>query len=192
VHPEASRKLLDMLTEVSIRYLVGQVRAGAQLLQVFDSWAGELAPHTFNEFALPCLRKIARDVRQHLTEAGLEPVPMIVFAKGARPFSNEAGRCRSGRVLTRDPHPYSLPLLYPAGAHYALAELADSGYDVVGLDWTIDHRVARAAVGDRVTLQGNLDPCTLYATPEVIRAEVAAMLQRYGARAGVSVAVGRS
>jgi len=75
-------------------------------------------------------------------------------------------------------HPIYVPRPYPAGAHYGLTELADSGYDVVGLDWTIDHYVARAAVGDRVTLQGNLDPCTLYATPEVIRAEVAAMLQR--------------
>ena len=59
------------------------MRAGAQLLQVFDSWAGELAPHIFFEFALPYLRAIARDVRRGLAAAGLADVPMIVFAKGA-------------------------------------------------------------------------------------------------------------
>ena len=70
-------------------------------------------------------------------------------------------------------------LVAMAGAHFALSELANSGYDVVGLDWTVDPAVGRAAVGPNITLQGNLDPCTLYATPDVLRAEVERMLARY-------------
>lgn len=54
----------------------GQVAAGAQLLQVFDSWAGELSPEAFNEFCLPYLGQIAEKVK-----ATCE-VPLIVFAKG--------------------------------------------------------------------------------------------------------------
>jgi uroporphyrinogen-III decarboxylase len=64
------------------------------------------------------------------------------------------------------------------GAHFALKELGESGYDVVGLDWTVDPAAARAAVGDHVTLQGNLDPCALYAPPDVLRAEVRRMIAR--------------
>jgi uroporphyrinogen decarboxylase len=45
--PEASHRLLDGITKIIIKYLVGKVKAGAQLLQVFESWGGELAPHLF-------------------------------------------------------------------------------------------------------------------------------------------------
>eukprot|EP00055_Hartaetosiga_balthica_P000336 m.136259 g.136259 ORF g.136259 m.136259 type:complete len:702 (+) comp10557_c0_seq1:76-2181(+) len=79
-YPEASHKLLAMITETTIRYLVGQVRAGAQLLQVFDSWAGSLSPRLFRVFAAPYLTKIASGVKAILGE---DAVPMVCFAKGA-------------------------------------------------------------------------------------------------------------
>ena len=69
-------------------------------------------------------------------------------------------------------------VVFAKGAHFALPELAQSGYDVVGVDWTVDLAVARAAVGPHITLQGNLDPCALYAPPHVLRAEVERMLRR--------------
>jgi len=65
-----------------------------------------------------------------------------------------------------------------------LEEIADSGCDAVGIDWTVDIASARRRVGDRVAIQGNLDPCALYAPPERIRAEVAAVLAGYGNGAG--------
>lgn len=56
--------------------------------------------------------------------------------------------------------------IFAKGAHYALLELADSGYDVMGIDWTVDPVIAReATAGKKVTLQGNYDPCGLYASP---------------------------
>jgi len=62
--PEASHKLMRILTDVLVIYLDAQVKAGAQLLQVFDSWAGELSPHAFRTFALPYLKEIAATTKQ--------------------------------------------------------------------------------------------------------------------------------
>jgi uroporphyrinogen decarboxylase len=61
-----------------------------------------------------------------------------------------------------------------------LSDMADVGADALGVDWTTDLDTARRAVGDRVALQGNLDPCVLYAPPAVIRDEVAGVLQSFG------------
>ncbi len=58
--------------------------------------------------------------------------------------------------------------------------MADSGCDALGLDWKIDIGEARARVGDRVALQGNMDPCVLYASPARIRSEVQEILRSYG------------
>ncbi|KAF9820983.1 hypothetical protein IEO21_00960 [Rhodonia placenta] len=81
--PEESKALLMRIADVCVEFLVGQVKAGAQLLQVFDSWAGELAPHHFQEFALPSLKHIATGVRNKLKAEGIAPVPMTIFPKGA-------------------------------------------------------------------------------------------------------------
>ena len=59
--------------------------------------------------------------------------------------------------------------------------MANSGYDVVGLDWTIDPSIAREVCGQSgVTLQGNLDPCALYASKEDLEAKVKEMAAKFG------------
>ncbi|KAK7740651.1 Uroporphyrinogen decarboxylase in heme biosynthesis [Diatrype stigma] len=82
-YPEESRALLQKISEVCVEYLALQVKAGAQLVQVFDSWAGELSPSTFKRFSEPYLAYIAKHLPIRLKELGLDPVPMIVFPKGA-------------------------------------------------------------------------------------------------------------
>eukprot|EP01119_Soliformovum_irregulare_P004553 TRINITY_DN15600_c0_g1_i1.p1 TRINITY_DN15600_c0_g1~~TRINITY_DN15600_c0_g1_i1.p1 ORF type:complete len:368 (-),score=106.52 TRINITY_DN15600_c0_g1_i1:11-1006(-) len=77
-YPEDSHRLLKMITTSIISYLKAQVNAGAQLLQVFDSWAGELSPDQFSTFCLPYLRQIASEIK-----AAFPEIPLIVFAKGA-------------------------------------------------------------------------------------------------------------
>ena len=62
--------------------------------------------------------------------------------------------------------------------------MAETGCDGLGLDWTINIAEARRRVGDKVALQGNMDPCVLYATPEVIRENVANILASYGQGSG--------
>ena len=79
--PEASKKLLKILTDVNVEYLVEQVRAGAQLLQVFESNAEYLGLREFTKFVLPTLCDINKRVKERLVEEGLQQVPMTVFAK---------------------------------------------------------------------------------------------------------------
>ena len=147
-YPAESQALLGQITDVLIDYLIGQIDAGAQAVQVFDSWAGLLSPAAFQTFALPYLTQIAERV-----EAARPDVPKIVFAKGA---------------------------------HYALENLAATDFDVIGLDWTMDPQAARQIVGERAALQGNLDPCALYASPETIRQDVRRMLEAFGPRGHIA------
>ncbi len=63
---------------------------------------------------------------------------------------------------------------------HSIEKIAASGCQVVGLDWTIDIHSARTLVGDKVALQGNMDPTILYAHPERIREEVKTILGKFG------------
>jgi len=82
-YPEQSKKLLQKIAVLCTEYLALQVKAGAQIVQVFDSWAGELAPASFAEFSMPYLKYICDHLPNKLKELGEERVPMVVFAKGA-------------------------------------------------------------------------------------------------------------
>ncbi len=72
--PQLSHRLLDMITQSTINYLKGQIEAGADLIQIFDSWAGILSPDQYHEFSLPYISKICDAITD---------VPKTVFAKGA-------------------------------------------------------------------------------------------------------------
>ncbi|KAJ6260734.1 Uroporphyrinogen decarboxylase [Drechslerella dactyloides] len=146
-YPEESKRLLQSITDVVIDYCAEQVAAGAQLIQIFDSWAGELSPSDFKIFALPYLRQISKLLPEAIKSKGCEPVPLTVFAKGA---------------------------------WYALDDLCDSGYNVVGLDWTHDPADAVAIARGRVTLQGNMDPNALYGGREAITNQVERMVKGFG------------
>jgi uroporphyrinogen decarboxylase len=71
-------------------------------------------------------------------------------------------------------------IVFTKGGGIWLDEMANCGADALGLDWTVNLGRARALVGDRVALQGNLDPAILFASPEQIRAEVERSLTAYG------------
>lgn len=82
-YPEESKELLRRIALVCVDFLVLQVKAGAQLLQVFDSWAGELSPADYRIFSDPFNRMISSMVKSKLQELGIPKVPMTLFAKGA-------------------------------------------------------------------------------------------------------------
>ncbi len=139
--PQAAHLLLEKLTETTIAYLRGQIAAGADMVQLFDSWAGELPPGQYREFSLPYLKQIC---------AALPPeIPKTVFAKGA---------------------------------WFALRALSDLPCQTLGLDWNMAPSWARAEVGERPVLQGNFDPCNLYASPEIIKRDTFSMLEAFGRR----------
>jgi len=87
--------------------------------------------------------------------------------------------------LTREHEGVKVPvILFTKGGCQWLEIMADTGADALGLDWSTDLAMARKRVGDRVALQGNLDPAVLYASPDVIRDKVAAVLAAYGKGSG--------
>jgi len=71
-------------------------------------------------------------------------------------------------------------IVFAKDAHYALDALADSDYDVIALDWTMDPQAARLLVGDRAVLQGNFDPAGLFSAPKHIHRDVQDMLAGFG------------
>jgi len=73
-NPQFSHRLLQLITDSTIRYLKAQVIAGADLVQLFDSWAGILSPQQYAEFSLPYIEQICK---------AIDEVPVTVFAKGA-------------------------------------------------------------------------------------------------------------
>ena len=136
--PELSHLLLEKITLSTINYLKGQVVAGVDLVQLFDSWAGVLSEKMYYEFSLKYISKICD---------ALSPlVPVTVFAKDA---------------------------------HYALEKISETKCSVIGLDWTIDATAARTLTGNK-TLQGNADPCLLYADDKKIINETQLMLKAFG------------
>jgi uroporphyrinogen decarboxylase len=71
-------------------------------------------------------------------------------------------------------------IFFAKGVHYQLPKLADVGADVLGLDWTMDLSEVRKQVGDKVALQGNMDPTVLYADKSNIKEEVKRVLMSFG------------
>ncbi|PAU94527.1 uroporphyrinogen decarboxylase [Aliifodinibius salipaludis] len=73
-HPDAAKHVMKELTKATIDYLKAQIKAGAQVVQLFDSWSGLLSPEDFNEWAMPYLMEICD---------AIDEVPVILFAKGS-------------------------------------------------------------------------------------------------------------
>jgi uroporphyrinogen decarboxylase len=142
--PETLKALLKKLARSVREYLEAQIAAGADAVQIFDTWGGILAPDHYRRFSLDFIAEIVATMRH-------DGVPVIVFSKGA---------------------------------NHSLKDIADIGADVVGLDWTVDLHEVRESIGDKVALQGNFDPSFLYASPERIRGEVAAILRKFGQGSG--------
>jgi uroporphyrinogen decarboxylase len=136
--PALAHRLLEKITVSTVNYLKGQIANGADIVQLFDSWAGLLSPDQYEEFALRYIRVICEAVTE---------VPVVVFAKGAF-FAREAMS--------------SLPCA------------------VIGLDWNMSPEESRKLVGKEKTLQGNMDPCLLYASYDTIQQETHRMLQQFG------------
>jgi uroporphyrinogen decarboxylase len=146
--PEVMHQLLEKLALSVIDYLNAQIRAGAQVVQIFDTWGGALSHAAYQEFSLAYMEKIVANL---ITHADGREVPVILFTKG--------------------------------GGHW-LEAMADSGCHALGLDWTVDIGSARGRVGDKVALQGNMDPAVLRADPATIEREVASILTSYGDNPG--------
>jgi uroporphyrinogen decarboxylase len=139
------------------------------------------------------LDKLAQSVTAYLNaqiEAGAQAVMIfdtwggVLTPETYRNFSLDyMSRIVAG--LKREHEGQTIPVtLFTKGGAQWLEAMADSGCNALGLDWTIDIDAARARVGDRVALQGNLDPCVLYADAEGIRASTREIITRFGNHPG--------
>jgi uroporphyrinogen decarboxylase len=146
--PDLLHHILQVNAKAVTDYLNAQIRAGAQAVQIFDTWGGMLSAKAYEEFSLAYLKQVVSGL---IKEHDGQRVPSIVFTKG-------------GGVW--------------------LEKIANIGCDAVGLDWMCDIGSARGRVGDKVALQGNMDPMVLFAGPEVVRHEAQRILKSFGSGSG--------
>lgn len=135
--------MMALISRALVKYLNAQIAAGAQAVQLFDSWVGCLSPDDYREFVLPHTKSVIR---------GVTPgVPVIHFGTGTA----------------------------------ALLELMrEAGGDVIGLDWRVRLDEGWQRVGHDVAVMGNLDPITLFAKQDVLRAHAIKVLEQAHGRAG--------
>jgi uroporphyrinogen decarboxylase len=137
--PRVLHALLDKLSATVSSYLSFQIESGAQVIQLFDTWAGELNRGDYEEFALPYTQKIFQTIG------------------------------------TRVPR-----ILYLNGSSALMESMTRAGADVISIDWRISIAEARGRVGDRVAIQGNLEPCVLLGPEERILAKTKEILDDAG------------
>jgi len=142
--PDAWGGLLNKLVAVLTQYCRLQVQAGAEVIQIFDSWAGSLSLGDYRDYAFEASRRLVRAVQAM-------GVPVIYFG-----------------VETTG----------------LLAQMAETGADVIGLDWRQPLNEGWRAVGYEHAVQGNLDPITLFAPLEILEQRVHEVLHAAGGRPG--------
>lgn len=142
--PAAWQLLLEKLVTVLTAYAQQQVDAGADVIQIFDSWAGALAPADYREFVLPITRDLVRAVQAM-------GVPVIYFGVDTATL---------------------------------LPTMRETGADVLGLDWRTPLAKAWHELDYSCAVQGNLDPITLFAEPDLLDRRVAGILAEADNRAG--------
>jgi uroporphyrinogen decarboxylase len=152
--PDLMHTMLTVTADAVRDYLNAQIDAGAQAVMIFDTWGGILPDGHYQKFSLGYIRRVMEGLRLEREE-----------------------RAPDG-TITRVRVP---SIVFTKGGGLWLEDIAASGCDAVGLDWTVNLGQARARVGSRVALQGNLDPMILMANPEQIKAEAIKTLESYGA-----------
>lgn len=140
--PKILHAMLEKLADNIGDYAIFQIESGAQVIQVFDSWAGNLAPVDYDIFAAPYQRKVIEKIKKFHPK-----VPIIMYIN------------KSGALLER---------------------MATSGVDIVSLDWTVTIEEARKRIGNKVGIQGNLDPMILFAPHDVIKQRTEEILKSVG------------
>ena len=142
--PAAWQQLMEKLVTVLTQFAAQQVEAGADVIQIFDSWVGALSVADYVDFVLPVTKQLVRAVQD-------KGVPVIYFGVDTASL---------------------------------LPSMQSTGADVLGLDWRIPLDQAWHALGYNCAVQGNLDPITLFAEPELLERRVRQVMDAAGGRAG--------
>lgn len=146
-NPQLLHALLSRISDELKAYLESQIRAGANAVMLFDSWAGALEGSAYMEFGF----KYILEITAHL-KAKYPATPIIVFPKGV-------------------------------GGYLHRFREASGKFEVFGIDWGCDAGSAKAILGDKFVLQGNLEPARLYNESAMIRG-VDEILEVFGKQGG--------
>lgn len=140
--PAILHQLLGKLADAIAIYVRYQIDSGAQVVQLFDSWAGQLSPQDYETFALPYQQRVVRQVKET--------------------------------------HPDTPLILLVSGSAGVLERMAQSGVDIVSVDWTVDMAEARQRLGSNVKVQGNMDPGVLFGSQNFIRDRILDTIRKAG------------
>jgi uroporphyrinogen decarboxylase len=140
--PAILHQFLEKLADAIAVYVRYQIDSGAQVVQLFDSWAGQLSPIDYDIFALPYQQRVVQQVKAT--------------------------------------HPDTPLILYINGSAGILERMAQSGVDIISVDWTVDMADARRRLGPEVGVQGNVDPCALFGSKEFIRDRILDTIRKAG------------
>jgi uroporphyrinogen decarboxylase len=139
----AWHSMMSLIARGLTRYLNAQIEAGAQALQIFDSWVGCLSPDDYKEFVLPHTKEVIQGIQQG--------VPVIHFGTGTASL---------------------------------LELMSEAGGQVIGLDWRVRLDEGWKRIGSDKGVMGNLDPVTLFASTDVLRAQARRILEQAKGRPG--------
>ena len=163
--PQAWHALMTKLARLVSDYALAQLAAGADAIQIFDSWAGALAPGDYAEYVLPYVQQCINTIKSQVASRK----PQVAEDVDLRP-------------ATCDLLP---PVIYfGTDMNGMLGLLRKTGADVIGVDWRIYLDDAWAQLGPGVAVQGNLDPHALFAPWEQIERRAADVLRRAAGRPG--------
>ena len=124
-NPELLHNILEKVTDVVKLYMENQIKAGIDVVQIFDSWASAIEPSRYDEFSWRYMVQIADYLKSKYPH-----IPIIMFPKGISSFIEQ--------------------------------DKVYGNFDVFGVDWSVPMSAAKAKLGDRYVLQGNMEPCRLY------------------------------
>ena len=142
--PDLFERVLDINAQAVTAYLNAQIAAGAQAVQIFDTWGGMLADGDFQRFSLKYMKQVLDGLTR---ENEGDVVPSIIFTKGGGEW---------------------------------LEDMAATGASAVGLDWSVNMSRARALIGDKVAIQGNMDPFALFGDEAAIRSAARRVMDAFG------------
>jgi len=138
--------LLDKLAKAVSLHLNAQIKAGVQVVMLFDTWGNILLGEHYQTYSLYYIQQVIAHLHR---EYEGQRIPIILYSRGNR-----------------------------------VASMLELNCDVLGVDWNVNLKEARAQVGNRMALQGNMDPDFLRQSPKVIQKKVAEILQEYGPGSG--------
>ncbi|KAI0524318.1 hypothetical protein KFK09_003684 [Dendrobium nobile] len=142
--PHVIKSLLSHLTRAISEYIIFQVKSGAQCIQIFDSWGGQIPPNAWEQWSRPYIQEMVRFVRKECPQ-----VPLVLYING------------NGGLLER---------------------MIGTGVDVIGLDWTVDMADGRRRLGNKVAVQGNVDPAYLFCPLPALTDEIHRVVRSAGRR----------